>query len=290
MSAARAVAFVRRAARLVQIEHTLFALPILVAGVLLGAGGRPSLRVLGLAVVAGAGARTCALALNRILDRAVDALNPRTRARELPAGQLSVRAAWAIAAAGAAVFLAAAAALGPLCLALAPVPLLVFAVYPLMKRFTAACHFGVGFALALAPLGGFVAAAARLPLDRAPLLLALFTFLWVSGFDILYAVADEAFDRAHGVHALPARLGRHRARAVARALHAGAALVLGALVVPAGGLLAGAPLAAAAALLVLEHVRADDLHLSFFRANVGVGFAALAAVALAAGTAAPGGL
>jgi len=273
--------FLARAARLVQIEHTLFALPILVAGVLLGAGGAvPSARVLALALAAGAGARVCALALNRILDRAIDARNPRTRDRELPAGRMSLRSAWAIAAGGAVVFLAAAAALGPWCLALAPVPLAVFAGYPLLKRFTPLCHFGVGFALALAPLGGFLAAAGRLPIERAPLLLAVFTFLWVSGFDVLYAVADEEFDRANGVHALPARLGRRRARLVARVLHVGAAATLAALVLPRGPWPA-LPLLGAAGLLVLEHARADDFDLSFFRANVGVGFAALAAVALA---------
>lgn len=268
-------------ARFVRFEHTLFSLPLLFAGVVLGAGGVPSLRLLLLVLAAGTGARTAALALNRILDRRIDRANPRTAARELPRGTMSTGEAWALVGAGTLVYAVGAWAIAPICLALAPIPLAVFVLYPLLKRVTPWCHLGVGTGLAMAPLGGWFAARLAFE-DVAPaLLLAGFTFGWVAGFDVIYATLDEAFDRAHGVRSLPARYGRGTALRIARGLHALGWACLAALVVWRLAWVPAAPFVlGVGALLLWEHARADDIDLAFFRINVGVGFVALAAVAI----------
>jgi len=209
-----------RVCRLVKIEHTLFSLPLLLAGAWLGAkGGWPSWVTLALIVLAGAGARTLGMASNRILDRHLDALNPRTAGRDLPAARMSLAAALTVAAGGLAVYLAACAALGPLCLVLSPVPAAAMALYPLLKRFTHFCHFGIGICQTLGPLGAYVAASGSLPAGTPTLALALFTFLWMSGFDIIYALQDIASDRRTGVRSLPASLGPAGGEAVAAAVH-----------------------------------------------------------------------
>ena len=274
--------------RFVRFEHTLFSLPLLFAGVLLGAGGlHVPLRLLGLVLLAGTGARTAALGLNRIIDRQIDAANPRTRSRELPSGAMSMAEAWGLTVAGALVYAAAAWWIAPVCLALAPVPLAVFVAYPYLKRWTAWCHLGVGLGLAMAPLGGWFAT--RLGFDDAGpvLLLALFTLAWVAGFDVIYATLDEEFDRAAGVRSLPAKYGRETALRIARGIHIIGFAALAALVLwRLAWLPALVPLAAVGALLAWEHARARDVDLAFFRINVWVGFAALAVVA--AGVAFPG--
>jgi 4-hydroxybenzoate polyprenyltransferase len=267
--------------RFVRFEHTLFSLPLLFAGVLLGAGGFDvPLSLLGLVLLAGTGARTAALGLNRIIDRRIDAANPRTAARELPSGAMALGEAWALTGAGVAVYAVAAWWIAPICLALAPVPLVVFVGYPYLKRWTPWCHLGVGLGLAMAPLGGWFAV--RLGFgDAAPaLLLALFTLAWVAGFDVIYATLDVEFDRSTGIHSLPARYGGRTALRIARGLHALAWTCLAVLVFwrltwPA----ALAPLLVVAALLAWEHARARDIDLAFFRINVWIGFAALATVA-----------
>ncbi|HET9333024.1 MAG TPA: 4-hydroxybenzoate octaprenyltransferase [Gemmatimonadota bacterium] len=277
-------------ARFVRFEHTLFSLPLLFAGVFLGAGGLDvPLRLLGLVLLAGTGARTAALGLNRIIDRRIDAANPRTETRELPSGAMSLAEAGTLTLAGALVYAAAAWWISPLCLALAPVPLAVFVGYPYLKRWTSWCHLGVGLGLAMAPLGGWFAA--RLGFDDVwpAILLALFTLAWVAGFDVIYATLDEDFDRSAGIRSLPARHGRRTALRIARALHAVGYAALAALVLwrldwrPAL-----VPLLAVGALLAWEHVRARDIDLAFFRINVWVGFAALATVAAGVWSPIPG--
>jgi len=204
---------------LVKFGHSVFALPFALASAWLAAGGRPEWRVLALVVLCAVAARTMAMAFNRWLDRDVDAENPRTRGRELPSGVLAPGAVLALVVLAALVFLAGAWALNPLCLALAPVVLLVLLGYSAMKRVSAAAHLVLGLALALAPLGAWVAVRGNLAGDLAPpLLLALAVLTWVAGFDLIYACQDEAFDRARGLHSIPARLG------VARALHLSSAL------------------------------------------------------------------
>ncbi|MCY2927694.1 MAG: putative 4-hydroxybenzoate polyprenyltransferase, partial [Planctomycetota bacterium] len=214
-----------RMANFVKLEHTFFSLPLLFAGAWLGAGGHwPSWLTLALVVVAGTGARTLGMAANRILDRHLDGLNPRTARRDLPAGKISLRAAYAVAAAGLALYLVACAALGGVCLALSPILAAAMASYPLLKRFTSLCHLGIGACLALAPLGAFVAASGTLGISMPVVLLAVFTFAWMSGFDIIYALQDIDSDRLTGVRSLPAALGARAAGAIAAALHVLAAL------------------------------------------------------------------
>jgi 4-hydroxybenzoate polyprenyltransferase len=200
-------------------EHSLFSLPMLFAGALLVPGHSLSAGKRGLIIVAGIGARAAALALNRLIDRRIDAKNPRTKDRELPSGGLSLAQGWAVVGVGSLVYLAAAAALGRLCLLLSPLPLLIFVGYPLMKRFTWAAHFGVGCGLALAPLGGYVGIAGAMPHSQGPWWLAGFTLCWVAGFDVLYATLDEAFDRKEGLHSIPADFSVPVAQDTALMLH-----------------------------------------------------------------------
>lgn len=263
-------------ARFVRFSHTLFSLPLILAGMLIAARGWPDLRTLLLILAAAFGARTAALALNRIIDRAIDARNPRTAARELPSGRLSLPQAWGLTGAAVVLYVAAAALLGPLTLALAPIPLVVFTAYPYLKRFTPLCHLGVGLGLALSPLGGWVAVTQSLADLSEVLPLALFGLCWVSGFDVIYATLDEEFDTACGIHSLPVALGRRAALAVSFWLHLLALLALLGLWWANGwsrtSLLLLAP---AAFLLWLEQRLAHRVELAFFRINILVGIAVL---------------
>jgi 4-hydroxybenzoate polyprenyltransferase len=233
-----------RLAHFIKFEHSVFSLPLLLTGAWIGAGMRlPSWRVLGLIALAGVGARTFGMAANRIFDRELDALNPRTTARELPRGGITLAQAWTVALSGLAAYLLACAGLGKLCLLLSPLPALPLLGYSLLKRFTCLCHFGIGFCQALGPPAAFVAASGTVVFDSRVALLALFTFLWMSGFDIIYALLDVASDRQTGVHSLPVALGPKGAQAVAALLHAGAAAAIVWLWrMTGGGILSGATL------------------------------------------------
>lgn len=269
-----------RMANFVKVEHTIFSLPLLAAGAWLGAGGRwPGLRPLLLVILAGAGARALGMAMNRILDRHIDLLNPRTAGRDLPSGRLSSAQAWTVAAIGLAVYLAACVALGPLCLRLSPIPAAVLISYSLLKRFTSLCHYGIGICLALGPLGAHVAVTGRTTVDAATVLLALFTFCWISGFDIIYALLDLKADRELGIHSLPAALGSFGAQAMAALTHlvaAAAAVVLWRLV--GGGLASGVALVVTLAAFGLAYFQKIPVHVRFFpvSAIAGLGGAAIA--------------
>ena len=266
--------------RFVRFAHTLFSLPLVIAGMLIAARGWPGWRLFLLCLAAAAGARTTALALNRIIDRHIDARNPRTAVRELPRGRMSLGQAFVVTALGLAVYGAAAAALGRVVLLLSPVPLLVFAGYPYLKRFTPLCHFGVGLGLALSPLGGWVGVAGSLRGLGAILPLGLFGLFWVAGFDVIYATLDEEFDRACGIHSLPAALGREGALRISFWLHLLAVLALLSLWwVNGWSRWCLLPLAPAAFLLYLEQRLSRHVELAFFRINILVGFAVLAFVA-----------
>lgn len=253
----------------VKFEHTLFSLPLVAAGAVMAAGGAPDGRISALIIVAAAGARTAAMAINRIVDATVDAANPRTKDREIPAGRISGREAFTVAGAGLAAYFGAAYLICPLVFMLSPLPVAVFAAYPYMKRFTPLCHLGVGLALALAPAGGWLAVRCAADEIFAPLMLGLFTFLWVAGFDIIYSAADEDFDRANGLHSAAVSLGARRARRVSAALHAGAAVPLAALQIRefGGNLFSLAALAAVCAVLFARSRKADDTGLAFFKPN-----------------------
>jgi 4-hydroxybenzoate polyprenyltransferase len=281
------VAAVSTYARFVKFEHTLFSLPLIVAGGLIGehvltrdgGPGALSVRRLLLLFVAAAGARTFALAVNRIIDHRLDAVNPRTAGRELPSGRMGLREAWGVALAGAAAYWTAAAFLPPICLALSPIPIAVFVGYPYLKRFTPLCHLGVGLGLALSPVAGFLGVAGSLGALGEVLPLFAFALCWVAGFDIIYATLDEDHDRANGVHSLPAEVGRARALGASAALHLAAFGSLAAwAAMERAGLWAWSCLAAVGALLLWEQRAAQHVELAFFRINSGLGFVVLALV------------
>lgn len=204
----------------IKVSHSIFALPFALMGAFLAADGLPGWRTAGWTVVAAVAARTAAMTFNRLADRRFDAANPRTASRALATGAIAPREAWAVVAVAAAVFVAACAALNPLTLLLSPLVLALTLGYSLAKRFTALAHLVLGAALALAPLGGWVAAAGRL--DGYPAVLSAAVVLWVAGFDIVYACLDEDFDRRVGLRSIPARLGRAAALRLARACHVAA--------------------------------------------------------------------
>jgi 4-hydroxybenzoate polyprenyltransferase len=257
---------------MIKIEHTLFALPFAFLGAVLAANGLPALRQILWIIVAMVGARSAAMAFNRIADRSFDARNPRTATRALPAGLLSVGFVWAFTIISAAIFLLAAAMLNRLTLLLAPVALASVLLYSLTKRWTQFSHIVLGWCLAIAPTGAWIAVRGELG-SAIPLLLSTVVLLWTAGFDILYACQDYDFDRREGLRSIPARVGIARALWIARSLHAGAFLALVWLYVITGlGPLAFAGVIATGALLVYQHrlVRADDLgrlNAAFFTTN-----------------------
>ncbi len=201
--------------RFTKIEHTAFSLPLVMAGSWIATQGRsPGLPLLLLIVTAAVGARIFGMSFNRILDRRIDARNPRTASRELPSGRMSIRAALASAFTGLAVYLAACAVIGGWCLVLSPVPLIPLLGYSLLKRFTALCHFGIGLCLALAPLGAYVATTGDIRFSAGIVLFAVFVFFWLSGADIIYSLLDLESDLVNGLYSLPAAVGRRNALAV----------------------------------------------------------------------------
>ena len=257
---------------MIKIEHTLFALPFAFLGAVLAANGLPSPRQILWIVVAMVGARSAAMAFNRIADRHFDARNPRTATRAIPAGLLSVSFVWAFTLISAAVFLFAAAMLNRLTLLLAPVALASVLLYSLTKRWTQFSHIVLGWCLCIAPTGAWIAVRGEIG-SAIPLLLSLVVLLWTSGFDILYACQDYDFDRRENLRSIPARFGIARSLWISRALHAGAFLALVWLYVLTGlGPVAFAGVIATGALLIYQHrlVRADDLgrlNAAFFTTN-----------------------
>jgi 4-hydroxybenzoate polyprenyltransferase len=207
---------------MIKIQHTLFALPFAFMGALLAARGLPTGRQAFFILLAMVGARSAAMAFNRLADAAVDARNPRTADRALPRGLVSRGFTWGFIAASSVLFFLAASRLNSLALALSPLALAVVLGYSYAKRFTWASHLVLGAALGMAPVAGWIAV--RGDLAATPLVLGLAVLLWVAGFDILYALQDEDFDRKIGLHSLPVRLGRARAMALARHLHLAAGL------------------------------------------------------------------
>jgi 4-hydroxybenzoate polyprenyltransferase len=243
-------------ANFVKVAHTVFALPFTVVGLVTASRVRPlTVRAFLLAVVAFGAARFAAMGFNRIVDARLDAANPRTAGRELPAGRMSLVEAWVLVVLMVAVFVAAAALLNPLCLALSPAALAWTLGYSYTKRFTALSHLWLGLGMAIAPVGGYLAVTgAWMTPWWGLVLLALVVTFWGGGFDTIYSLQDEAFDRAQGLRSLTIALGPRRAILAARMLHIGALLAL-----IGFGLVAGygawyfAGVALGAALLVWEH-------------------------------------
>lgn len=270
-------------AGLVRWEHTIFALPLAYAGAMLGARGWPSGWQWFWITAAMVGARTAAMAINRIVDREIDARNPRTKDRHLPRGLVTVSAARGVAFGGLALLVAAAWALGPVCVAFLPLVVPVLVLYSYTKRFTWACHYALAAAQFFGPFGGWIATSGRV--ESGAVAMGAAVGLWVGGFDILYACQDIAFDRESGLHSLPADLGVSKALWMARATHAATGLLLAWV-----GLQAHLPwpywlgVATALALLAGEHglVSPRDLSrvpLAFFQMNSLVSIALFLGVA-----------
>ncbi|MGQ9922064.1 MAG: UbiA-like polyprenyltransferase [Desulfobacca sp.] len=269
---------------MIKIEHTVFALPFAFMGALLAARGLPTARQAWFILLAMVGARSAAMAFNRLVDWPYDALNPRTAKRALPTGLISRRATVIFIVVSSLLFFLAAGQLNRLSLLLSPLALGLVFFYSYTKRFTWASHLVLGAGLGLAPLGGWIAV--RGDIQPLPLLLSLAVLFWVAGFDILYALQDEDFDRQVGLYSLPAKLGRVRAMRLAAGLHVGAGL--GFLAVgwaAALGLLYWAAAIAAAILLGVEHALLSPQDLSrlntaFFTMNGAVGLVLGAATLL----------
>lgn len=258
----------------IKVEHSLFSLPLILCGSFLAGWGLPNLKLLILIILAAISARTTALAINRILDAKIDGLNPRTRQRELPSGKINLKEAVFITLAGLFIYIASAYYICDLVLYLSPIPLLVFIIYPLMKRFTPLCHFGVGVGLGLAPLGGWVAVTCSLSNLTVPLILSLFTLFWVSGFDIIYATLDEKFDKEKGIYSIIAIYGRKKGLLISAILHALAffsLLLLYLLIFKS--YISLIVLLIAGVFLYLEHKKSENVDLAFFKINIVVGFA-----------------
>lgn len=202
---------------LVRFSHTVFALPFAFAGALMATNAWPPLATLGWIVLAMVGARSLAMALNRLIDRRIDAANPRTAGRHLPRGTLTTGQVWAFAAASLAAMLGAVSQLPVLTWWLWPIPVALFVIYPYTKRFTWACHLVLGLAIGIAPIGGWIAVTGAFA--PAPVLLWLAVAAWIAGFDIIYALLDVPHDRAAGIHSLPARFGERAALRSAAGLH-----------------------------------------------------------------------
>lgn len=267
------VARLRMVLEMIKFEHTLFALPFALMGMVLAAEGWPSWRTVGWIVVAMVGARSAAMGFNRLADRDIDARNPRTASRALPRGLLTARFVGLFVVASCALLVVAAWRLNPLCLALSPLALAILLGYSYTKRFTALSHFFLGLALAGAPLGAWIAV--RGDVAAAPFVLAGVVLLWVAGFDVLYALQDLDFDRASGLFSIPARVGVVGSLWISGLLHLAMLGLLAALpaVYPPGlGAAYWVGLAGCAVMIAYQHaiVRPGDLSrldAAFFTAN-----------------------
>jgi 4-hydroxybenzoate polyprenyltransferase len=267
---------------MVKFSHTVFALPFALASAAIAAHGHGiTVSQVVAILVAMAGARTAAMGFNRIVDRKIDARNPRTAGREIPTGKVSVPAAAALTAISAAAFLAAAASLGRLCLALSPIVLALVLGYSFTKRFTWLCHLFLGLAIGVAPTGAWIAVRGEIGAPALWLTLAVAT--WIGGFDIFYALADRDFDRSAGIRSIPARFGVPASLAISAVAHVVTIVALSAAGHAAGlGSIYFVGVAAVTAILIYEHaiVRPSDLSrvdVAFFNLNGYVSLAYFAA-------------
>ena len=261
----------RRLASLVRIEHTVFALPFAYVGAFLGANGWPGLANVVWVTLAMVGARTLAMAVNRLVDAELDARNPRTAGRELPSGALTRTQVLALCGLALGLFLVSVWQLDPIVRYLWPIPVAMFVVYPYLKRLTWLCHFWLGACLALAPVGAWLGVAGTAPWEAWAIAAAV--LLWVAGFDLFYSLFDLEHDLREGLHSWAVRFGERGVFVAARVLHGGTVALLA---LAGAGLEAGVwywlGVVATAALLAYEHslVRPGDLRrldAAFFTVN-----------------------
>ena len=268
---ATALSLPRRFASLVKLEHTVFALPFAYVGAFLAVDGFPGVGPLLWITLAMAGARTLAMALNRLIDAEIDARNPRTAGRELPTGTLSRPQVWALCAAALGLYLVAVFQLEPIVRLLWPIPVVMFVIYPYLKRVTWLCHLWLGACTGLAPLGAWIAVTGKAPWEAWALFAA--QGLWVAGFDLFYALFDLAHDRAAGLCSWATRFGERGVFVGARSFHVAAVALLAAVGLGLDStFFYWLGVAAVAGLLLYEHalVRPGDLHrldAAFFTVN-----------------------
>jgi 4-hydroxybenzoate polyprenyltransferase len=269
---------------MIKFSHTVFALPFALTGALLAAGGLPEGRQLFWICLAMVGARTAAMGLNRLIDADIDARNPRTAGRAIPAGLIGKGMTLAFIIASLALLLVAAARLNPLCLKLAPLAVFFLVLYSYCKRFTALAHVVLGVCLAAAPIGAWIAI--RGTTETPALILGGIVLFWVAGFDILYALQDLEFDRTAGLHSMPVALGVNGSLWAARLFHLTMLALLAALwMVMQRGSLFAAGIVTVAAMLAYEHwlLRKGDLtklDAAFFNMNGYISVAVLVFTAL----------
>ncbi|GER94279.1 4-hydroxybenzoate octaprenyltransferase [hot springs metagenome] len=257
--------------RMIKISHSVFALPFAFTGAVLAASGIPSMRQVFWIIIAMVGARSGAMGLNRIIDRKVDALNPRTASREIPSGKIRVRDASVFTFISLVLFVFAAYNLNPLCFKLSPLAIAVLSFYSYTKRFTWLSHFVLGIAISAAPLGAWIAIRGTLDWEIIPLSIAV--VFWLAGFDVLYALQDVEFDRINGLYSIPQRFGIKRSLILAKIFH----FVTWSLLVFNGvifglNLLYWIGMFIVAGMLIYEHslVKPDDLsklNMAFFNMN-----------------------
>ncbi len=258
-------------AEALKLEHTIFALPFAYVGLWVASRGNPLWSTVGWVTLAMVGGRTAGMALNRLIDLPLDRLNPRTRNWPVPAGRVKPTLLAGLAAGAIGLFLFSAAQLNSLCFLLSPLALLSLVLYPYLKRFTWACHFGLGAVLGSAPAAGWLAVTGAW--DPAILPLSVGVLFWAAGFDILYALLDLDFDRGHGVYSIPQRFGLKNALRISRICHALAVISFGLFGFQAGlGIWFWVGWAGVAGLLHYEHrlvgpARLDRINKAFFTVN-----------------------
>ena len=263
---------------LIKFEHTIFALPFALTSAVLAAQGIPELRVLAWILVAMVGARSAAMAFNRIADIRYDRLNVRTSGWALPSGILSLAEVWIFTLASAAIFVLAAWMLNPLAFALSPIALLIIFGYSYTKRFTNLSHLVLGLALGIAPVGAWIGVTGRI--DTPPIILSAAVMLWTAGFDIIYALQDLEFDKRMGLSSIPKALGPAKALIISRGFHGASVALLAVFGMMLGlGVTYYIGLGFALCLLVYEQslVKANDfskVNIAFFNTNgfVSIGF------------------
>jgi 4-hydroxybenzoate polyprenyltransferase len=277
---ARGISLIGAFASLVRFQHTVFALPFALAGALMAEQSWPPISVLGWILLAMVGARSLAMALNRLIDEEIDAKNPRTAGRDLPSGRLTHTQVAVFCAISLAALLIAVSQLPPLTWFLWPVPVAGFVIYPYTKRFTWLCHLVLGVVIGLAPLGAWIAVTGHFA--AAPVFLFLAVATWMFGFDVIYALMDVEFDRAHGINSVPARFGAARALWVTRVMHALAVICLIVAGVLAGsGALYFVGVAVCAVVLVVENIVVSPDDMGRIQAAFGAANGVLALVYIA---------
>jgi 4-hydroxybenzoate polyprenyltransferase len=266
------IATVREWAEMIKIEHTVFALPFALSGLILAIKGLPDLATVLWTVMAFAGARCAAMTLNRLIDAEIDARNPRTKERAIPAGRISKKQAWLLSIASFSVMILGASMLPRVCLYLSPIAVAWLSLYSFTKRFTWLCHFVLGIALGGAALGGWVAAGGSLS-EATPWYLALAVSTWVAGFDIIYALQDIEIDKAEKLFSIPSRFGTASALRISSGLHVVTVLALLAVGLCSSlGFIYWGGVFVVAGILVYEHLllKPDDLSkldAAFFNMN-----------------------